>query len=251
MVEHPAVNRGVVGSSPTRGATPLRTLAIDVGGSGLKASVIDDGGRLLTERARVDTPVGRPPKEIIQALVRLVAPLGPYDRVSVGFPGVVRQGRIVTAPNLDHEGWSDFDLAGALARALGKPVRVANDADVQGLAVIGGKGVEMVITLGTGFGTGLYLDGRLAPHLELSHHPFRKGETYEEQLGNAARKRIGNRKWNRRVKRAIRNLRSLTNFDRLYIGGGNARKIDFALDPDVTVVDNTAGLRGGAVLWRD
>jgi polyphosphate glucokinase len=222
-----------------------------VGGSGLKASVIDDGGRLLTERARVDTPVGRPPKEIIQALVRLVAPLGPYDRVSVGFPGVVRQGRIVTAPNLDHEGWSDFDLAGALARALGKPVRVANDADVQGLAVIGGKGVEMVITLGTGFGTGLYLDGRLAPHLELSHHPFRKGETYEEQLGNAARKRIGNRKWNRRVKRAIRNLRSLTNFDRLYIGGGNARKIDFALDPDVTVVDNTAGLRGGAVLWRD
>jgi polyphosphate glucokinase len=229
----------------------VRTLAIDVGGSGLKASVIDDGGRLLTERARVDTPVGRPPKEIIQALVRLVAPLGPYDRVSVGFPGVVRQGRIVTAPNLDHEGWSDFDLAGALARALGKPVRVANDADVQGLAVIGGKGVEMVITLGTGFGTGLYLDGRLAPHLELSHHPFRKGETYEEQLGNAARKRIGNRKWNRRVKRAIRNLRSLTNFDRLYIGGGNARKIDFALDPDVTVVDNNAGLRGGAVLWRD
>jgi polyphosphate glucokinase len=222
-----------------------------VGGSGLKASVIDDGGRLLTERARVDTPVGRPPKEIIRALVRLVAPLGPYDRVSVGFPGVVRQGRIVTAPNLDHEGWSDFDLAGALARALGKPVRVANDADVQGLAVIGGKGVEMVITLGTGFGTGLYLDGRLAPHLELSHHPFRKGETYEEQLGNAARKRIGNRKWNRRVKRAIRNLRSLTNFDRLYIGGGNARKIDFALDPDVTVVDNNAGLRGGAVLWRD
>ena len=251
MVEHPAVNRGVVGSSPTRGATPLRTLAIDVGGSGLKASVIDDRGRLLTERARVATPVGRPPKEIVQALVRLVAPLGPYARVSVGFPGVVRRGRIVTAPNLDHEGWSDFDLAGALARALGKPVRVANDADVQGLAVIGGKGVEMVITLGTGFGTGLYLDGRLAPHLELSHHPFRKGETYDEQLGNAARKRIGNRKWNRRVKRAIRNLRSLTNFDRLYIGGGNARKIDFALDPDVTVVDNKAGLRGGAVLWRD
>lgn len=222
-----------------------------MGGSGLKASVIDDRGQLLTERARVDTPVGRPPKEIVQALVRLVAPLGLYDRVSVGFPGVVRQGRIVTAPNLDHEGWSDFDLAGALARALGKPVRVANDADVQGLAVIAGKGVEMVITLGTGFGTGLYLDGRLAPHLELSHHPFRKGETYDEQLGNAARKRIGNRKWNRRVKRAIRNLRSLTNFDRLYIGGGNARKIDFALDPDVTVVDNTAGLRGGAVLWRD
>ncbi len=228
-----------------------RTLSIDVGGSGLKAAIVDRTGRLLTERVRIDTPVGRPPKEIVESLARLVAPLGLYDRVSVGFPGVIREGRVLTAANLDNEGWKDFNLANALTRALGKPVRVANDADVQGLAVIGGKGVEMVITLGTGFGTGLYLDGRLAPHLELSHHPFRKGETYDEQLGNAARKRVGNRKWNRRVKRAIRNLRSLTNFDRLYIGGGNAKRIDFALDPDVTVVDNEAGLRGGTALWRD
>jgi polyphosphate glucokinase len=228
-----------------------RTLSIDVGGSGLKAAIVDGTGRLLTERVRIDTPVGGPPKDIVGALARLVAPLGLYDRVSVGFPGVIREGRVLTAPNLDNEDWKDFDLAGALTSALGKPVRVSNDADVQGLAVIGGKGVEVVITLGTGFGTGLYLDGRLAPHLELSHHPFRKGETYDEQLGNAARKRVGNRKWNRRVKRAIRNLRSLTNFDRLYIGGGNARKIDFTLDPDVTVVDNKAGLRGGAALWRD
>lgn len=228
-----------------------RTLAIDVGGSGLKASVIDDSGRLLTERVRVDTPVGRPPREIVETLARLVAPLGAYDRVSVGFPGVVRKGRVLTAPNLDNKGWKDYDLAGALQRALGKPVRVANDADVQGLAVIRGKGVEMVVTLGTGFGTGLYLDGRLAPHLELSHHLFRKGESYDEQLGNAARKRVGNRKWNRRVRKAIRALRGLTSFDRLYIGGGNAKKIDFELDPDVTVVSNDAGLKGGIALWRD
>jgi polyphosphate glucokinase len=228
-----------------------RTLAIDVGGSGLKASVIDDSGRLLTERVRVDTPVGSPPKDIVKVLVDLVSPLGAYDRVSVGFPGVVRNGRVLTAPNLDNKGWKDFDLAGALGRALGKPVRVANDADVQGLAVVAGKGVEMVITLGTGFGTGLYLDGRLGPHLELSHHPFRKGETYDEHLGNAARKQVGNRKWNKRVKKAIRNLRTLTSFDHLYIGGGNAKKIDFELDPDVTIVSNDAGIKGGVVLWRD
>jgi len=228
-----------------------RTLAIDVGGTGLKASIVDDAGRLLTDRARIDTPVGAPPKEIVQALVQLVQPLGPYDRVSVGFPGVVREGRVLTAPNLGNKGWKGFDLAGALSKALGKPVRVANDADVQGLAVIAGKGVEMVITLGTGFGTGLYLDGRVGPHLELSHHPFRKGETYDEQLGNAARKEIGKKKWNKRVRRAIDNLRALTNFDHLYIGGGNAKKIDFELDPDVTIVDNSAGLAGGVVLWRD
>jgi polyphosphate glucokinase len=228
-----------------------RTLAIDVGGSGLKASVIDEAGRLLTERVRVDTPVGGPPREIVEALAKLVAPLGAYDRVSVGFPGVVRDGRVLTAPNLDNKGWKGFDLAGALGRALGKPVRVANDADVQGLAVIEGKGVEMVVTLGTGFGTGLYLDGHLGPHLELSHHPFRKGETYDEHLGNAARKRVGNKKWNRRVQKAIRTLRTLTNFDRLYIGGGNAKKIDFELDPDVRIVSNDAGIKGGIALWQD
>jgi polyphosphate glucokinase len=236
-------------SVPTIGRT--RTLAIDVGGSGLKAAIVDERGRMLTDRARVETPVGSQPGDVVEALARLVAPLGSFDRVSVGFPGVVRGGRVLTAANLDHAGWKDFDLAAALTRALGKPVRVANDADVQGLAVIAGKGVEMVVTLGTGFGTGLYLDGRLAPHLELSHHAFRKGETYEEQLGNAARKRVGNRKWNRRLRKAIRALRALTTFDHLYIGGGNARKIDFELDPDVTVVANDAGLRGGVVLWRD
>ena len=228
-----------------------RTLCIDVGGTGLKASVVDETGKMLTERVRVDTPVGSPPTEIVETLARLVAPLGGYDRVAVGFPGVVRSGRVLTAPNLDNKGWKDFELAAALQKALGKPVRVANDADVQGLAVISGKGVEMIITLGTGFGTGLYVDGRLGPHLELSHHEFRKGETYDAQLGNAARKSIGKKKWNKRVKRAIRSIRSLTNFDHLYIGGGNAKKIDFELDPDVTIVPNTAGIAGGVALWRD
>ena len=117
--------------------------------------------------------------------------------------------------------------------------------------MIAGKGVEMVITLGTGFGTGLYLDGRLAPHLEISHHPFRNGETYDEQLGNAARKEIGGARWNKRLKKAIGNLRRLTYFDHLYIGGGNAKKVTFALEPDITVVANEAGIKGGVALWRN
>ena len=233
-----------------RASGRIRTLAIDVGGSHLKASVVDEAGHLLAEPVRVETPVGRPPRVIVQTLAGLVKSLGPYDRVSVGFPGVVRDGRVLTAPNLDNDGWAGFDLAKALTKALGKPVRVANDADVQGLAVIAGRGVEMIMTLGTGFGTGLYVDGRLAPHLELAHHPFRKGETYDEQLGNAARKRVGNRRWNRRVRKAIENLRSLTSFDRLYLGGGNAKKIDFVPDPDVTIVGNEAGIEGGIGLWR-
>jgi polyphosphate glucokinase len=227
-----------------------RTLAIDVGGTGLKAAIVDDAGRLLVERVRIETPVGAPPEKIVDVLAGLVAPLGAYDRISVGFPGVVRDGRVLTAPNLGNTGWQGFDLAGALAKALGKSVRVANDADLQGLAVIAGKGIEMVMTLGTGFGTGLYADGRLAPHLELSRHPFRNGETYDQQLGNAARKAVGGARWNKRVRKAIANLRALTTFDHLYIGGGNAKKLDFELPADVTVVSNEAGLRGGVVLWH-
>ena len=205
---------------------------------------------MLTDRVRVPTPVGAPPQQIVKVLADMVAPLGAFDRVSVGFPGVVRGGRVLTAPNLGNDLWQGFDLARALGATLGKPVRVANDADLQGLAVIAGKGVEMVITLGTGFGTGLYLDGRLGPHLELSHHPFRHGETYDQQLGNATRKAIGNARWNKRVKKAIDNLRRLTNFDHLYVGGGNAKKIDFTLDPDVTIISNEAGMEGGVALWR-
>jgi polyphosphate glucokinase len=226
------------------------TLAIDIGGTGLKASVVDEDARMLADRVRVETPVGAPPATFVEVLAGMVAPLGAFDRVSVGFPGVVRDGRVLTAPNLGNDMWTGFELAKALEAALAKPVRVANDADLQGLAVIAGKGVEMVITLGTGFGTGLYLDGRLGPHLEIAHHPFRHGETYDEQLGNAARKEIGGVRWNRRVKKAIGNLRRLTNFDHLYVGGGNSKKIDFALDPDVTVVSNEAGMKGGVALWR-
>lgn len=239
------------------------TLAIDVGGSGLKATVLAPDGEMLSERVRRDTPYPCTPPVLLDELDALAKTQPHYDRVSVGYPGAIRRGivRDVTAfvrpapgepkdPKLIKE-WIGYDLQSALAERFGKPVRVANDADVQGLAVIAGKGVEMVITLGTGFGTGLYLDGRLAPHLELSHHPFRKGESYDEQLGNAARKQVGNRKWNKRVRRAIRTLRALTSFDHLYIGGGNAKKIDFELDPDVTVVSNDAGLKGGIALWHD
>jgi len=228
----------------------LNTLAIDIGGSGLKAGVVDASGASIGERVRVDTPHGSPPEAIVALLANLVRDLPPSDRVSIGFPGVVRGGVVRTAPNLGHPDWNGFDLGAAMNAALSKPVRIANDADVQGLGVIRGVGIEMIITLGTGFGTGLYEDGRLCPHLEISHQPFRKGETYDEQLGDAARQRIGRRKWQKRVLRAIGNLRELVGFDHLFIGGGNARKLDLELPPDVTIVDNRAGIIGGPYLWQ-
>jgi polyphosphate glucokinase len=122
---------------------------------------------------------------------------------------------------------------------------------VHGFAVITGQGVELVVTLGTGFGTALYDRGRLCPHLEIAHQPFRKGETYDEQLGDAARKQVGNRKWRKRVWQAIENLRTLTHFDHLYVGGGNSRHLREELPADISVVDNSAGLTGGLRLWAE
>src|SRR5918995_1471815 len=111
------------------------TLAIDIGGTGLKASIVDENAQLLTDRVRVATPVGEPPATFVKVLADMVAPLGAFDRISVGFPGVVRDGRVLTAANLGNDKWTGFALAQALEAALARPVRVANDADLQGLAV--------------------------------------------------------------------------------------------------------------------
>lgn len=245
-----------------RPATPL-TLAIDIGGTGLKASVLDAQGAMVADRVLVKTAYPCPPKKLVDDLAALVAPLPPADRVAAGFPGMVRKGRVLSAPHFVTEAgpgtkvdddlvtqWGNFDLAGALRKRLGRPTRVANDADLQGAAVVAGKGLELVVTLGTGVGTAFFYDGRLLPHFEFAHHQLRKGETYNEQLGDAARKAVGNGRWNKRVRRAVDALRALCFFDHCYIGGGNARHLNGELAPDVTTVDNSAGILGGIKLWE-
>jgi len=239
------------GDDQTATTEQTRVLAIDIGGSGLKAAILDLDGHMLTERVRVATPHPVTPDVLLKALVDLIDPLRDYDVVSVGFPGVVRKGKIITAPNLGTKELKGYDLGLALEKQLGRPVRVLNDADMQGFAAIEGRGVEMVITLGTGFGSALFLDGELGPHLEIAHIPFRNSKDYDAQLGDKARKKIGKKRWNRRVMRAIETMRILTNFDKLYIGGGNSDKINFKLDPDVQIVSNEAGVKGGAWLWRN
>lgn len=228
----------------------MRTLAVDIGGTGIKVLVLSATGKPLTERTRVKTPRPATPGAVINTIAGLAKEQGKFDRVSVGFPGVVRRGVTVTAPNLDGN-WRNFKLAEALSKKLGKPVRVANDADVQGFGAIKGHGVELVVTLGTGFGSALFLDGRLVPNLEIAHHPFDKGQTYEEKLGDAARKKIGKQKWNKRLIKAIATLDHAFNYDHLYIGGGNAKKIILKLPSSTKIVENVAGLLGGIALWRD
>jgi polyphosphate glucokinase len=179
----------------------------------------------------------------------IVGEMPGFDRVAAGFPGVVVKGRTLTAPNLDPE-WEGFDLAKALEKLTGKPARVANDAGVQGLAAIEGSGTELVLTLGTGMGFALYVDGHYVPNIEMAHHPFRGEKTYEEMVGNAALESAGKKRWNRRVKKVIRQLAPIFNYRVLYLGGGNAKEIDFKLPANVKLIENVAGLLGGVKLWQ-
>ena len=233
---------------PQAPTATVKTLAIDIGGSGIKALVIDAGGQPLDERERTKTPEPATPEAVVAVVEELASQKAAFDRVSVGFPGVVRRGVVYTAVNL-HDDWCGYDLAEQLTTRLGKPVRAANDADMQGMGAVSGHGVEMVITLGTGFGTALFTDGHLVPNLEFGHQRFRKGETYEEQLGRAALKRVGPRVWNNRLIKALNALSHGFNYERLYLGGGEVKHIEVELPKNVIVVSNVLGLMGGIKLW--
>lgn len=225
------------------------TLAVDVGGTGIKGILLNSRGKPISERERVPTPQPATPAAMLTLMDGIVKKLGKFDRASVGFPGVVKHGATLTAHNLDEQ-WIGFELEKVLARRWKRPVRVCNDAAVQGYGAIRGKGVELVITLGTGFGSSLFIDGHLVPGLELAHHPWRKGKTYEEFFGVKGLRRMGRKRWNKLLPKAIEQLEGLFNCDHLYIGGGNAVKVDFALPKHVTRVPNEDGLLGGVALWR-
>ena len=122
---------------------------------------------------------------------------------------------------------------------------------LQGYGVIDGKGVELVLTLGTGLGTALYVNGHLMPNLELGHHPLQAGKTYEQLVSNAELKKLGKKKWRTRVDLVIETLEPIFNYDTLHIGGGNARKLKEPLPDNVRLFDNVEALAGGVRLWRD
>jgi polyphosphate glucokinase len=228
------------------------TFSIDIGGSGLKAMLLDPAGKPLSERQRVVTPAVPTPAAVLDALDQLRALFPEFDRVSVGFPGIVKRGKTYQAFNL-HPLWAGgFPLQAELEKRWKKPVRVGNDADVQGYGAIQGEGVELVITLGTGMGGALFTSGHLCPGLELGHHIWRKkGMTYEDYLGRRGLDKFGKKHWNQLLQAAIEETEKLFNWDHLYLGGGNTKKITFTPPPNVHIVSNETGLLGGVALWRD
>lgn len=240
-----------------------RTLCIDVGGTGIKAALVSSDGELLSERLKINTPYPCPPERLLMTFREIAATFDSYDQVTVGFPGLVRNGVVSHVPALSRSTyggktdkslvsqWQGFTLQVASREVFSAPTLVANDADVQGAAVVTGNGFEFVMTLGTGVGTALFSEGQLLPHLELSHARFRNRESFDIQLGNAARKQIGNTRWTKRVLKAIEAFDSFLYFDQIHIGGGNAEFLREVELPDkARIVSNVAGLIGGVRLWN-
>jgi polyphosphate glucokinase len=230
------------------GPAPV-TLSIDIGGSGIKAMLLNARGKPISARERIVTPAVATPSAVLRALEGLRAQLAGFDRVSVGFPGVVKHGVTYIAVNL-HPKWANFPLERELEKRWKKPVRVANDASVQGYGAIKGHGVELILTFGTGMGSAIFTDGKLCPGLELGHHPWRE-KTYEDYLGRRGLDKYGKKVWNKRLQEAIEQTAATFNWDHLYLGGGNTKKINFKLPNNVSTVSNEDGILGGVKLWRE
>jgi len=245
----------------------VATLVVDCGGSGIKGTVLGDDGIPRARRVRVPTPYPLPTARFLDTLAELAGVLPAAHRVTVGMPGMVRHGVVVATPHyVTRSGprsrvdpvlvaeWSGYDAQAAVAERIGRPALVMNDAEVHGAGAVTGAGVELVLTLGTGLGSALFDDGRLAPHLELSHATVRRGTTIDGWMGEHVRRQIGDDAWSRRVRLLVGELRPVFVWDRLYLGGGGARRLrprDLRrMGDDVVVVPNSAAMTGGVRAWH-
>lgn len=243
-----------------------RTLSIDCGGGGIKASVVDSFGHLVAKPVRTPTPYPLPPELLVDTVVSLAKQMPAASRMTMGMPGMIRHGRVIATPHyVTKDGprsrvvpelvvrWQNFDMATTLERALQIPTLVLNDAEVAGAGVITGTGLEMIITLGTGLGNAVFDSGSLAPHTEISQGFVRWGLTYDDYIGEHERLRLGDSHWSRRVRRVIDGLKPMYLWDRLYLGGGNSVRIvanpRHPLPSDTMVVPNDAGIIGGVRAW--
>lgn len=227
----------------------MTTLAVDIGGGSIKALVLDEQGAPATETLTQPTPAPATPDAVFALIHDMADTLPPHVRVSVGFPGVVKNGVAMNAPNIEDELWRGVPLDERLTALLQRPVRAINDADLQGLGVARGVGVELVLTLGTGLGTALLSDGVLFPNLELGHHPLRDAATYEDLVRDSELKRIGPVEWTGRVLDAVAQLEPIFNYDMLHLGGGNVRHLTADLPDNVRVFSLGEALRGALKLW--
>jgi polyphosphate glucokinase len=239
----------------------MNVFGIDVGGSGIKGAPVDtETGELLAERTRTKTPKPARPEAIVRTAVKIVERSGWDGQIGCGFPAVIKGGVVRTAANIDKEAIG-FDLQSRLEQELGTPVRVINDADAAGLAEMrwgagrGMEGVVLMLTLGTGIGTSLFVEGRLVPNTELGHIEIR-GKDAEHRAADGARKRenLSWKEYAARLDEYLHKIEDLLWPDLIIIGGGISKKSEKFL-PHLTArtkvvpaeMLNEAGIAGAAL----
>jgi polyphosphate glucokinase len=216
---------------------PAHVLVVDVGGSHIKFR--------MGPRGRINRFVSGPDMTaaaMARQLRKLTRDL-PYEAVAIGYPGLVLRGRIAAEPFNLGPGWVGYDFE----KALGRPVRVINDATMQALGSYEG-GRMLFLGLGTGLGATLILEGAVEP-MEIGHMPYKHGRTFEEYVGERGRERLGNRKWRKAVAEVVTRLKEVLEADYVVLGGGNALRLK-TLPEGVRLGDNLNAFKGGLHLWR-
>ncbi len=215
----------------------MNILVIDVGGTNLKLKV-QTSDEVRKCESGPDLTAAMMVERVLEATQDWK-----YDRVTIGYPGPVIRGIITTEPVNLGSGWVGFNFEAA----LGKPVRIINDAAMQALGSYEG-GRMLFLGLGTGLGTAMILDGVIAP-MELGHLPYKKGREFEEYVGVAGLKRLGKKKWQAAVADVVRRLQNALLPDYVVLGGGNVKKLD-ELPPNCRAGDNNNAFVGGVRLWE-
>jgi len=220
-----------------RNSAQRRVLAIDVGGTHVKIRV---SGR--RETRQFDSGPTMTPRRMVARVRELAGDLK-YDVISIGYPGVVVHGKIVTEPFNLGRGWVGFDFR----KAFGRPTQLMNDAAMQAIGSYEG-GRMLFLGLGTGLGSALVVDGTVAP-MELAHLPYKRGRTYEDYVGDRGRRRLGAKKWCRTVADVVEQLSKALEVDYVVLGGGNARKLK-KLPKNARLGNNEFAFLGGYRVWR-
>jgi len=212
-------------------------LVIDVGGTHVKVGASDQ-----KDIVKINSGPTLTPAQMVAA-VKKAAAGWKYDAVAIGYPGPVLHGRPVTEPHNLSIGWVGFDFR----KALGKPVKLVNDAAMQALGSYEG-GRMLFLGLGTGLGSALICDGLLEP-MELAHLPYKKGRTYEDYIGLRGLERLGKKRWARHVFDVVEKLKSALGADYVVLGGGNVKLLK-DLPPGARLGENSNAQKGGVRLFQ-
>jgi hypothetical protein len=223
--------------SGARSNAPRRILVLDVGGSHVKLRAGERGN----SKKFVSGPK-MSPAAMVKGVRALVAP-NDYDAVSIGYPGMVIRSRIAAEPFNLGRGWVGFDFE----KALGKPVRIINDAAMQAVGSYTG-GRMLFLGLGTGMGATLILDGVVEP-MEFGHLPYKNGRTYEQYVGEHALERLGKKKWRKEVAAVVTQLSQALEVDYTVLGGGNVRLLK-KLPKGARPGANSNAMTGGRLIWE-